>query len=76
MGDPDKAAQVLIALAAHPAPPVHLLLGSEAVAITEFAEAAKHAELEQWRAVSISTDHDEAVNFLETAAGQAYVQSR
>ena len=76
MGDPAKAAQVMIDLVDNPAPPVHLLLGSEAVAITEFAEAAKHAELEQWRAVSISTDHDEAVNFLETAAGRAYVQNR
>ena len=73
MGDPDKAAQVLIALVAHPNPPVHLLLGSEAVAITEFAEAAKQAELEQWRAVSISTDHNEAENFLDTPNGQRYL---
>ncbi|GAB3635421.1 oxidoreductase [Hymenobacter arcticus] len=76
MGDPAKAAQVLISLIDSPAPPVHLLLGSEAVAITEFAEAAKHAELAAWRAVSISTDHDEATNFLETEFGQAYITKR
>ncbi len=74
MGDPAKAAKVMLALVEHPHPPVHLLLGSEAVAITEFAEAAKHAELAEWRSVSISTDHDEATNFLETAAGRAYVR--
>lgn len=74
MGDPDKAAKVMLALVENPHPPVHLLLGSEAVAITEFAEAAKHAELAKWRAVSISTDHDEATNFLQTEAGRAYVR--
>jgi NAD(P)-dependent dehydrogenase (short-subunit alcohol dehydrogenase family) len=74
MGDPDKAAQVMLDLVASPEPPVHLLLGSEAVAITEFAEAAKQAELEKWRAVSVSTDHDEAVNFLETEMGKRYLR--
>ncbi len=73
MGDPDKAAKVMIDLVASPEPPVHLLLGSEAVAITEFAEAAKHAELEKWRLVSVSTDRDGVVNFLETEAGKRYL---
>jgi NAD(P)-dependent dehydrogenase (short-subunit alcohol dehydrogenase family) len=76
MGDPDKAAQVMLALVESPTPPVHLLLGSEAVAITKHAEDLRRAELEQWLPVSISTDHDEATNFLETEAGRAYVQNR
>ncbi len=70
MGDPDKAAKVMIDLVEHPEPPVHLLLGSEAVSIVKQAEAAKLAELEQWLPVSVSTDHDEAVNFLETEEGK------
>lgn len=64
MGDPDKAAQVMIGLAEHPEPPVHLILGSEAIGIVKRSEAAKMAELEKWAAVSISTDHDEAIGFL------------
>ncbi|MVN74966.1 SDR family NAD(P)-dependent oxidoreductase [Hymenobacter sp. HMF4947] len=72
MGDPDKAAQVLLNLVESPEPPIHLLLGSEAVGIVKQAEAEKLAELEKWLPVSISTDHDEAVSFLETTAGQAY----
>ncbi|MFP3637348.1 short-chain dehydrogenase/reductase, partial [Bacillus sp. SIMBA_033] len=33
MGDPVKAAQVMVTLADHPEPPLHLVLGSEAAAI-------------------------------------------
>jgi NAD(P)-dependent dehydrogenase (short-subunit alcohol dehydrogenase family) len=76
MGDPDKAAQVMLALVENPAPPVHLLLGSEAVAITEYAENARRAELEKWRPVSVSTDRDGVPNFLDTEFGKAYLQNR
>jgi NAD(P)-dependent dehydrogenase (short-subunit alcohol dehydrogenase family) len=76
MGDPDKAAQVMLKLVEHPAPPVHLLLGSEAVGITKHAETAKLAELEQWLPVSISTDHDEAENFLESEYGKRYLNNK
>ena len=70
MGDPDKAAKVMIDLVEHPEPPIHLILGSEAVGIVKHAEAAKQAEFEKWIPVSTSTDHDDAVNFLETKEGQ------
>lgn len=69
-GDPDKAAKVIVDLADHPEPPLHLLLGSDAVGMVKQAEATRQAELEKWIPVSLSTDHDEAVNFLETEAGQ------
>lgn len=75
MGDPDKAAKVMIALVEDPQPPVHLVLGSEAVAILKAADAARKAELEKWMPVSTSTDHDEAVNFLETEAGKGFLTS-
>jgi NAD(P)-dependent dehydrogenase (short-subunit alcohol dehydrogenase family) len=70
MGDPDKAAKVMIELAENPKPPVHLILGSEALGMLKQANAAREAEMEQWAPVSVSTDHDEAVNFLETEAGK------
>ncbi|UOQ64905.1 SDR family NAD(P)-dependent oxidoreductase [Hymenobacter volaticus] len=74
MGDPDKAAQVMLALVEHPAPPVHLVLGSEAVAFLKHADATRQAEFEQWLPVSVSTDHDEAENFLETELGKTYIK--
>ncbi|TVT40089.1 SDR family oxidoreductase [Hymenobacter setariae] len=76
MGDPDKAAQVLLALVENPEPPLHLLLGSEAVAIVEHVENARRAELEKWRPVSVSTDRDGIPNFLDTELGKAYLQRR
>lgn len=72
MGDPAKAASVMVKVAAHPAPPVHLVLGSEAVALLEMADTNRKREFEEWKAVSVSTDHDEATPFLETPLGKAY----
>ena len=76
MGDPEKAAKVMIELARHPEPPVHLVLGSEAVGLLKDADAARKAEFEKWIQVSISTDHDEAVNFLETDAAKKFSASK
>lgn len=73
MGDPDKAARVMIDIVNRPEAPLHLLLGSEAVAIVKYSEAAKLRELEKWEPVSISTDHDEAENFLATEQGKRYL---
>ncbi|MDN5284700.1 MAG: 3-oxoacyl-(acyl-carrier-protein) reductase [Mucilaginibacter sp.] len=70
MGDPEKAAKVMIDVVDHPEPPLHLILGSEAVALLKHADDARATELEKWLPVSISTDHDDAENFLETAAGK------
>lgn len=75
VGDPDKAAKVMIELVDHPQPPVHLVLGSEAVAILKAADATRQAEFERWMPVSLSTDHDESTNFLETEIGKTYVNS-
>ena len=72
VGDPVKAAGVMVELASHPNPPVHLVLGSEAIGILKAADEARRAEMEKWTAVSLSTDHDDSVNFLATAAGKWY----
>ncbi|MEJ0031630.1 MAG: SDR family NAD(P)-dependent oxidoreductase [Bacteroidota bacterium] len=66
MGDPEKAAKVMIDLVDHPEPPVHLVLGSEAVGILKTADADRKAEFEKWIPVSLSTDHDNAENFLDS----------
>ena len=73
MGDPDKAAKVMIDLVGHPEPPVHLVLGSEAVGILKTADADRKAEFEKWIPVSISTDSENAENFLDSEEGQKYL---
>jgi len=70
VGDPMKAARVMIDLVDHPEPPVHLVLGSEAAGILKSADEARKAEFEKWLPVTLSTDHDEAINFMETTYGK------
>ncbi|SKB57758.1 oxidoreductase [Dyadobacter psychrophilus] len=76
VGDPEKAAKVMIDVANHPEPPLHLILGSEAVGILQRADAIRQAEFETWMPVSISTDHDEAENFFESEAGKSYIKMK
>lgn len=73
IGDPTKAAKAIIEIANNPEPPLHLLLGSEAVAIVKHSEAAKLRELERWETLSLSTDSDDAESFLETEAGKHFL---
>lgn len=72
VGDPDKAAKVMIKLAAHPTPPVHLVLGSEAIGMLKAANENRQTEMDTWMEVSLSTDHDESQNFLDTPQGKWY----
>ena len=55
-GDPKKVAAVVVRLASHAAPPMHLLLGSDAVHFAGLADAAREASGELWRPVSLATD--------------------
>lgn len=70
VGDPHKAARAMITLAGHPAPPLHLVLGSEAIAILKLADQQRATEMEEWLQVSLSTDHDEAADFFGTDIGK------
>lgn len=72
VGDPAKAASVMVELASHPHPPVHLVLGSEAIGILKSANETRQAEMEEWMDVSLSTDHDDSANFLDTPQGKWY----
>ncbi len=59
---PDKVAKVLVELARHPEPPIHLVLGRDAVARLKQADIEKSSEMENWLHVSHSTDADDAVH--------------
>jgi len=74
VGDPDKAAKVMLALAGHPNPPVHLVLGSEAIKMLKQADAARATEMEQWMDVSVSTHADEAGDFFNTDLGRSFLK--
>ncbi|GAB2544422.1 oxidoreductase [Spirosoma aerophilum] len=71
VGDPLKAARVMVELVNHPEPPIHLVLGSEAIGLLQQADKARQAELDKWMRVSVSTDHDESTNFFETSWGKS-----
>ena len=55
-GDPSKLADVLIAFAEAPNPPIRLPLGSDTVAAIEAKHQADARILSEWRSVSLSTD--------------------
>ncbi|SDD73400.1 Short-chain dehydrogenase [Mucilaginibacter pineti] len=70
MGDPEKAAKAMVDLVDNDTPPVHLVLGSEAAGLLKQANFSRKEEFEKWLPVTLSTDHDDAENFLETEAGK------
>ncbi|WP_336773386.1 oxidoreductase [Paenibacillus sp. MMO-58] len=57
-GDPEKAAQAIIAIANEENPPLRLLLGSDAVAIANAVDTGKLAETKRWEKLSVSTDYE------------------
>ncbi len=72
MGDPHKAAQAIIKLAGDANPPVHLLLGSEAVGMVRQANAVRDEDMEKWLPVSFSTNADDAKDFTQTEMGRSF----
>lgn len=73
VGDPEKAAKVMVDLASEQNPPVHLVLGSEAIGILQDADQIRTAEMEKWMPVSLSTDHEDSGSFFDSAQGKWYV---
>jgi NAD(P)-dependent dehydrogenase (short-subunit alcohol dehydrogenase family) len=62
LGDPAKVARVILEVAAMDAPPLRLILGSEAYA---YATAAGRAQAEsdgRWHDLTVSTDRDDATD--------------
>ena len=59
IGDPARAADAIIAAVEASDPPLHLLLGSDALARARTRMEAVHAEMEGWRDVTTGTDFPE-----------------
>jgi NAD(P)-dependent dehydrogenase (short-subunit alcohol dehydrogenase family) len=59
-GDPAKVAQVVLQIADMDHPPLRLLLGTDAYTYATAAGRELLRQDEQWRELSVSTDHDEA----------------
>ena len=56
IGDPARAAAAILALVDAPAPPLHLLLGSDALRRARARIAAVTAEIDAWESTTASTD--------------------
>lgn len=56
IGDPERAATAIIEAVSSPEPPLHLVLGSDALRRTLEKQTRFAAELERWKDVSLSTD--------------------
>ncbi|MGE8180855.1 oxidoreductase [Pseudomonas mandelii] len=57
-GDPHKAAQALMTLVAAEKPPVHLLLGKDAVRLVREKIARLQGEIDAWEHLSVSTEFE------------------
>jgi NAD(P)-dependent dehydrogenase (short-subunit alcohol dehydrogenase family) len=66
IGDPDKAAQAILELVRAKQPPIHLLLGTDALRRTREKLDAVMEELNQWEDVTCGTDFPQ---FVRVAAG-------
>jgi NAD(P)-dependent dehydrogenase (short-subunit alcohol dehydrogenase family) len=55
-GDPVKAAHAILKIIAAAQPPKHLLLGKDAVTLVSEKLTTLQAEIEEWKALSLSTD--------------------
>jgi NAD(P)-dependent dehydrogenase (short-subunit alcohol dehydrogenase family) len=55
-GDPARVAALIVRLAGHENPPLHLLIGSDALQIVTESDAARAAIGKAWQAVTVSTD--------------------
>lgn len=54
-GDPAKLAQALLELARHPAPPLHFVVGADAIGMATAASAQLLADVDTWRELSEAT---------------------
>lgn len=57
LGDPQKAAQAMLQIIDSATPPAHLLLGSDALALVREKLKRANSEIDQWEALTRSTDH-------------------
>jgi NAD(P)-dependent dehydrogenase (short-subunit alcohol dehydrogenase family) len=74
--DPAKAARAILEVAAVPDPPLHLLLGSDAVFLAGVVAATRAAEDARWQALSRSTDFDGLGDFKDTPVAKMLLEPR
>lgn len=60
-GDPVKGAAAMVAVVTAPNPPSRIQLGSDSVQRVVDKLALVQRELDQWRELSLSTAHDDAL---------------
>jgi NAD(P)-dependent dehydrogenase (short-subunit alcohol dehydrogenase family) len=65
-GDPKKLAQAIVQLANAEQPPLHLLIGKDAIAMYQNNATKMAQEIEAWLPVSTSTDHDQPISAIAT----------
>lgn len=53
-GDPARAAQAILRIADEPAPPLHLLLGEDALKYAGYAAAGLQADIDAWKDLTLS----------------------
>jgi NAD(P)-dependent dehydrogenase (short-subunit alcohol dehydrogenase family) len=58
MGDPEKAAAVLVKIASEANPPLHLFLGSDAYNLANAKISAVQEDLKSWKELATSTDFE------------------
>ena len=75
-GDPAKVAKVILQLAAEKDPPLHLLIGTDAVFLARLAAEARAAEDARWETVSSSTDFDGIGSFAESRVAAMMLQQK
>jgi NAD(P)-dependent dehydrogenase (short-subunit alcohol dehydrogenase family) len=56
LGDPGKAADAVLRIVDHPAPPEHLVLGSDALRLVRAARTAVDEAIDEWENLSRTTD--------------------
>ncbi len=76
MGAPDKTVKVMIQLVDHPNPPVHLVLGREAIKLIQQANTLRSEEMDEWLSASTSTDAEDAVDLSQTELGRSFLAGR
>ncbi len=69
-GDPAQAARVIFELAALDDPPLRLLLGSDALGLSQQAERVRADETERWAQVSRSVDYSAGSGLTQTPITQ------
>jgi NAD(P)-dependent dehydrogenase (short-subunit alcohol dehydrogenase family) len=70
IGDPVRGAAAIIQAVSSQDPPLHLVLGSDALERSRAQQARFSANLERWAPVSLSTDFDESAGMTKVHAAR------